>query len=154
MTFHIRHAKPQDVVGVTACVNAAYTPYIELLGRPPGPMLDDYAVMIRDHSVFVVDGNEDDLAAVLVLIAKPDHLLLDNVAVGPPFQGQGLGGRLLHLAESQARAGGWDEIQLYTSVLMLDNIALYERVGYVEFDRRNERGLHRVFLKKSLGEAG
>ncbi len=41
---------------VAACVAAAYGVYIERMGRPPGPMLDDYAEVIARHRVFVIAG--------------------------------------------------------------------------------------------------
>jgi len=33
---------------------------------------------------------------------------------------------------------------------MAENIALYARVGYVEYERRQEQGFRRVFMRKPL----
>ena len=33
---------------------------------------------------------------------------------------------------------------------MTENMALYRRIGYVEYARRLELGLHRVYLRKPL----
>ena len=37
----IRRAEPQDRAAVEAIVHAAYSVYVERIGKPPGPMLDE-----------------------------------------------------------------------------------------------------------------
>ena len=44
-----RRAGADDAAGVAECVRAAYSHYIERIGRPPGSMLDDYDQVVRDH---------------------------------------------------------------------------------------------------------
>jgi hypothetical protein len=39
----IRPAQPADRAAVEMIVRAAYSPYVARIGKPPGPMLDDYA---------------------------------------------------------------------------------------------------------------
>ena len=34
---------------------------------------------------------------------------------------------------------------------MSENLSLYARIGYVEYDRRVEHGYGRVFMRKKLG---
>lgn len=41
-------------------------------------------------------------------------------------------------------------IYLYSHKLMTENIALYERLGYVEFARRAEFGFRRVYMRKAI----
>ena len=82
---------------------------------------------------------------------KPDHLLLDNIAVRPDRQGEGLGLRLIGFAEGETRRLGHAELRLYTHVIMTENIALYARVGFVETGRGREAGYDRVFMTKRLG---
>jgi len=43
----IRPAGPEDVEAVRQIVRAAYGHYVARLGKPPGPMLDDYGQRIR-----------------------------------------------------------------------------------------------------------
>ena len=45
---------------------------------------------------------------------------------------------------------GFDSVYLYTQQAMSENLALYERVGYVEYARRAEIGLSRTYLRKRL----
>jgi hypothetical protein len=70
-------------------------------------------------------------------IAHADHLLIQNVAVSPDFQGRGFGRQLLTHAEQLAASLGHDEIRLYTNKLFAANLVLYGRLGY-RVDREEE----------------
>lgn len=144
-----RPAAPVDATGIATCVRAAYSPYIERIGRPPGPMLDDYDHVVRDHRAYVIEEDGEILGA-LVLIEKEGGILFDNIAVQPSRQGEGIGRRLMEHAESEARRLGYGHVDLYTHQRMTENIAMYERIGYVEVDRRTERGFPRVYMRKHL----
>jgi N-acetylglutamate synthase-like GNAT family acetyltransferase len=82
----IRPARAEDATAVTEGVAAVYRHYIARIGKPPGPMLDDYAEVIRQRQVFVL-ANEARVIGVLVLIRQEREVLLDNVAVHPDYQG-------------------------------------------------------------------
>jgi ribosomal protein S18 acetylase RimI-like enzyme len=145
----IRPATLQDRAAVEAIVRDAYSVYLERMGQPPGPMLDDYAAQIAAGAVSVLD-EDGEIVAIIVLLAKPDHLLLDNIAVRPDRQGAGLGRRMIAFAEAEARRLGFAEVRLYTHETMVENIALYKRVGFVETGRGREAGYDRVFMTKRL----
>ncbi len=147
--FTIRRAQPVDAKQVALCVAAAYQPYIARIGKSPGPMLDDYAEIIAQYLVWVVE-DKARIIGLVVLLPKTNSLLLDNVAVHPEFQGLGLGKQLLAFAETEARQRGFVEINLYTHQKMTKNINLYLKLGYVETERCNERGYDRVYMKKAL----
>ena len=146
----IRRAEPADRAAVEAIVNAAYSVYVDRIGKPPGPMLDDYARLIGGGAVSVFEAPDGVLAALIVLLPKPDHLLLDNIAVRPDRQGQGLGRRLIAFAEREARRLGHAELRLYTHAMMTENIALYLRLGFEETGRGRQAGYDRVFMRKRL----
>ena len=146
----LRTARPEDRVAVEAIVIAAYSIYVERIGKPPGPMLDDYAGLIAAGAVRVLEDPDGAVAAILVLLPKPDHLLLDNIAVRPDRQGRGLGRRLIAFAESEARRRGYAELRLYTHETMTENIALYTRLGFRETGRGQEAGYNRVFMTKPI----
>jgi len=145
----LRLAAPEDAAEVAALVDRAYTGYIERIGRKPGPMLDDYAALIADGLVRVLrrDGR---ICGVLVLIGRDDHLLLDNVAVAPEAQGHGLGRRLVEAAEDVARDLGYATVRLYTHETMVENIALYEHLGFSITHRAKDRGYDRIYMAKTL----
>jgi GNAT superfamily N-acetyltransferase len=148
----IRLAVPPDADNVRKAVHAAYRSWIPRIGKPPGPMLDDYAKRIAGGQVWVLT-DADGIVGILVLEETPDALLLDNIAVVPDRHGQGLGRRLLEFAEAEAMRRGRNEIRLYTNALMAENITLYTRIGYVETARVTEKGFDRVYMVKRLGSA-
>jgi ribosomal protein S18 acetylase RimI-like enzyme len=150
----IRRADPADRAAVELIVQAAYSIYIERIGKPPGPMLDDYEHLIAAETVHVCDGPDGAVAALIVLLPKRDHLLLDNIAVRPDRQGLGLGRRLIAFAENETRRLGFAEIRLYTHEMMTENIALYARLGFVETGRGHVDGYDRVFMTKRLDQPG
>src|SRR5205823_8749413 len=96
-----------DVAAVTAIVKDAYSIYLARNGKIPGPMRDDYAALIDDGRVHVLeDGGE--IKGLVVLVPEQLSMLLDNVAVSPRAQGRGFGVRLIAFAEESARAAGLD----------------------------------------------
>jgi GNAT superfamily N-acetyltransferase len=151
MQSDLRIATVQDLRAAQAVVTAAYAHYVQRIGQLPGPMRDDYALLINQRRVHVLE-HADEIKGVLVLIPEVGSLLLDNVAVVPGAQGLGLGRIMLEFAERTARALGYASIRLYTHEMMTENLALYTRIGYRETHRGEENGLRRVYMSKALVE--
>ncbi|MDN3278908.1 GNAT family N-acetyltransferase [Frankia sp. RB7] len=147
----IRRANFADLPAIERIVSDAYRVYIERIGKPPGPMLDDYSAHIRNRAAWVAE-TSDQIAGVLILIEQTDHLLLDNVAVDPSHHGRGIGRELLNFAEQEAGRRGHREITLYTHEKMSENLAMYPALGWVETERREQNGYQRVFFRKFLGD--
>ena len=147
--YTARAAAHGDAPGAAACVRAAYEHYVGRNGHVPAPMRQEYDDVIRDYQVTVVD-YRGEIVAVLALAVAGEGFLLDNIAVAPAHQGKGLGRALLEYAETEARRQGFDSIYLYAQEIMTENLALYRRIGYVEYARRIEFGLSRVYLRKPL----
>ena len=135
---------------VAALVNAAYGHCVERIGILPRPMTDDYAGVIRNHRVTVAESHGT-IVGVLVFTVADEGFLIDNVAVDPGHRGKGLGGALLEFAEAEARRAGFDFIHLYTPETMTENVALYSRIGYLEYDRRSQGDFSLIFMRKHLG---
>jgi ribosomal protein S18 acetylase RimI-like enzyme len=150
--FRLRRATRDDVAAVTACVCAAYLPWIAAVGRQPGPMLDDYAEVIGSHDVHVAE-RDGAIVGVLVLDVVDGGVFVDNVCVAPAAQRAGLGRLMLAFAEAEARRRGQAAIALSTHERMASNLALYARLGYVVVSRRTVDGYPRVFLRKPLAPA-
>jgi ribosomal protein S18 acetylase RimI-like enzyme len=146
----LRPATPTDVPRLTELVRAAYGHYVERLDGPPRPMTDDYAEVIRTRRVIVAE-RRGEIVGLLVLGLDDEGFFVDNVAVDPSHQGTGLGKALLEHAEVAAREAGCDSIYLYTHERMTENLALYSRIGYVEYDRRRHGDAWIVYLRKKLG---
>ena len=145
----IRPAHPDDTEAVRDVVHTAYAHYVPRIGKPPGPMLDDYAQRIAAAQTWVLD-DAGRIVGILVLEEGADGFLLDNIAVLPECQGKGFGRAMIVAAEAEARRRGYREIRLYTHVLMTENIALYRRGGFVETHRISEKGYDRVYMTKRL----
>jgi ribosomal protein S18 acetylase RimI-like enzyme len=135
---------------VAELVDAAYGHYVERLGGPPRPMTDDYEEVIRTRQVTVAE-RDGAVVGVIVLAVTDEGFLIDNVAVHPSHRGSGLGRALLEFAEAEARRARFDSIYLYTHERMTENLALYARIGYVEYDRRSHGEFSLVYLRKQLG---
>jgi ribosomal protein S18 acetylase RimI-like enzyme len=145
-----RPATGADVSKVAALVNAAYGHYVERIGMLPRPMTDDYAEVIANRRVTVAE-SYGNIVGMIVLTVDDEGFLIDNVAVEPSHRGEGLGRALLEFAEAEARRTGFDSIHLYTHEKMTENLALYSRIGYVEYDRRSYGEFSLVSLRKRLG---
>ena len=147
--LRIRAATPADAPAVAEIVDQAYRHYITRIGKPPGPMLDDYAARVSEGAVWVIEEGTL-IVAIIVLLPAPNYLLLDNIAVSPARQSLGLGRRLLAFAEAEALRRGYREIRLYTHQTMVENQRLYASIGYEETERGSEAGYDRVYMRKRL----
>ena len=145
----LRPATAADVPRLTELVHAAYGHYVERLGGPPRPMTDDYADVVRGNRVTVAECSGK-IVGLIVLGVSDEGFVIDNVAVEPSHQGSGVGRALLERAEEAARREGFDSIYLYTHEKMTENLALYSRIGYVEYARRLLGEARIVYLRKQL----
>jgi ribosomal protein S18 acetylase RimI-like enzyme len=148
--YSLRSAKEPDASKVAALADAAYSHYVERIGMLPRPMTDDYVQVIANQQVTVAESHGS-IVGVIVLNVDNKGFLIDNVAVDPSHRGQGLGKALLRFAEAEARRAGFDSIYLYTHEKMTENLALYSRIGYVEYDRRSQGEFSLVYMRKHLG---
>ena len=149
----LRRAVASDAPAIRALTCEAYAKWVPLIGREPKPMTADYAEAVRRHRIDLLhlDGV---LAALIETIAEADHLLIENVAVSPAFQGRGLGRKLMAHAEQIAASSGFGEIRLYTNKLFTQNIELYRKLGYrVDREEVLEIGVA-VHMSKPIRAAG
>jgi len=145
----IRRGSQEDVPAIEGIVRAAYQLYIPRIGKPPGPMTDDYHAQVALGNVWVLVA-DGEIVGLVVLVPKADSMLLENVAVAPEKQRLGFGRRLIEFAEARARQCGFRKIHLYTNELMYENLAWYARLGYQETTRRLDSGFQRVFMSKPI----
>ena len=145
----IRLARDADVSTIKQIVRNAYFHYVTRLGREPAPMTEDYAPLVESGNVWLLVV-EDEIAGLVVLRFRADHLLVSNVAVATQFQGRGLGRQLLDHAERCAAEQGKDELRLYTNELMHENLEIYRKLGWEEYERAEQEGFRRVFMRKKV----
>lgn len=154
----VRRASPEDVETVRAISAEAYAAsYLPVFGYMPAPALEDYGARVAAGEVwFIEDGEPPHPVGVAVLERRPDHLLVYNLAVLPGRWGEGIGHRLLALAETRARATGCTELRLFTNTRMTRNLAIYRSAGYREVGRRphpSRAGVVLVDMSKLLDPA-
>src|SRR5262245_52492295 len=133
LSFH--PAAAADAARIQALSHAAYQNFVARIGRQPEPLTVSYADVLNSSTTWIAEDERGHLAGALVLKRAGDHLLIWSVAVAPELQGQGIGRRLLALAEREALRSGLPEIRLYTNEKMTENVALYERHGYAVTQR-------------------
>jgi GNAT superfamily N-acetyltransferase len=147
----LRRAGAGDVPALTDLKRRADAKYVARIGAEPQPMVADYAAMLDDHDVWLIDRPDGaGLLAALVLRPEPACLLVWSVAVAPAAQGQGLGRALLAFAEAEARRRSCLAVRLFTNERFTENLAFYCRLGYRETGRETYHGRTLVHLQKSL----
>ena len=113
----------------------------------------DYAQAVRTHLIDLLYANGE-LAALVETVPEPTHLLIENLAVSPTFQGRGYGVRLMAHAEQLAASLMLGEIRLYTNKLFAENVQFYLRLGY-RVDREEAfKGGFLVHMSKRLETTG
>lgn len=147
--MRIRRAEAADISVVEELAQRAYGPYVARIGVRPGPLDDDYAGKVSGGSVFVAE-DDDVVIGFIVLVDGADHLLVENVAVAPERQSEGIGRTLLAFADDTARDAGHSTVKLYTHSRMTRNLALYRQLGFEEVAGPVGDRSERVFFAKRL----
>ena len=147
----LRRATKNDVDAIEGLVKEAFGKYVQRIGKPPAPMIADYAALLVESRIWVVE-RRNAIAAVLVTQNHGDHLLLETIAVAPDAQRGGHGRRLLERADRDAAEQGLTEVRLCTNEAMTENLVFYPRHGYRETGRGIQDGYRRVFFAKNLAQ--
>ena len=150
-TPRIRNAAADDVARIGAIAHAAYVMYVQRIGREPAPMVADFAAEVAANRVVVIEA-AGSVRGYMIAWPEADAYFIDNIAVDPKSQGDGLGRRLIDHAVAEAEKRKLPALRLYTNVLMTENLSMYARIGFVETHRVVENGFHRVYMRWSLGE--
>ncbi len=148
--MQIRQAGPADAAAVRALTRQAYGKWVPVIGREPKPMLADFDVAVGEHQVALLE-RSGVLLGLVEVIAEADHLLVENLAIHPEHQRQGLGRRLLAHAEALGLAQGFSEARLYTNQAFAGNVALYQSAGWAVERTEPFMGGTTVFMRKRLG---
>jgi ribosomal protein S18 acetylase RimI-like enzyme len=162
----IQLATPTDLPAITTIVSLAYSPYLPRLnGKHPAPMTADYTSLTTSSSLYTLIANGKLVGCIsLSLTTSPSTtsssttspstqtqgLEINNLAIHPSAQGKGYGKLLLAFAENVAKERQLDNCCLYTNVKMIENVALYKKIGYQEVARFSQDGFDRVFFVKPL----
>jgi ribosomal protein S18 acetylase RimI-like enzyme len=145
----VETAKAEDVPAIKPMVDAAYSKYIERLGKLPAAMTADYNKLVETQSLYVlrVSGN---VVGSILLSRDDDSIKVNNLVVDPSSQGRGYSRVLMDHAEDMARAQDLAAVTLFTNEKMHENITLYRKIGFTETGRKTEDGFNRVFFRKNV----
>ena len=145
----LKPAQEDDLPFVKRCAKLAYEMYVQRIGKPPAPMVADFPVALSQGELELIyaDGKS---AGFLVSQMREDHLFVENVAVHPDFQNQGIAKTLFVILDQRAAQNRLAAIELYTNEKMTENLAFYPKLGFVETERRSEAGFDRVYFRKTL----
>lgn len=143
--------KPSDAPAIQALIRRAYAMYVERIGREPAPMQADVSALVAGGGVHVLHAGPALLGSIRLTVVD-DALEVNDLVVDPAAQGQGLGRRLMTFAEETARAKGLAALTLYTNEKMVENLALYPRLGFIETGRGMEDSFNRVFFRKDFSQ--
>jgi len=113
-------------------------------------MVADFGQQVEKGLVSVAADGSESIAGYIVCYPDGADFHIENIAVSPDRQGAGIGGILMAHAEARARAAGCMSPALYTNIHMTENLTLYPHLGFVETERREEDGFHRVYFRKPL----
>lgn len=130
----LRRATLADASIVHEITRKAYSKWISVINREPGPMQVDYQKAILEHLIELYEDHET-VHGLVELVPKDGHLLIENIAVLPASQGQGIGDILLQHAESVAVSLDLPELRLYTNAAFTENVSYYLKRGYSVFER-------------------
>jgi hypothetical protein len=82
MTKRFRQATPSDAATVRDITRAAYAKWVDVIGREPKPMTANYEQAVINHVIDLLE-EEAKPIALIEIIPKASHLLIENIAVMP-----------------------------------------------------------------------
>jgi len=146
----IKPATNNDLHAIRSCADAAYQIYVPRIGQKPAPMVADFEEAITKQIICVahLEHIASNIVGFVVFYERGDHMHLENIAVAPKAQGNGVGRALISFVEQSALAAGCNAVELYTNEKMTENLTLYPKLGYEEIERRQEDGFNRVYFRK------
>ena len=154
MNVIFRRAVPAECPDAARVLRAAFTPYMQRLGREiPADSYKGLPASIERGDVFVAD-EASRIVGVAATERRDTGLYLDRLAVDPAKQGTGLGSWLLFRLEEVARSRGDRTMSLTTAEMMEHLLRLYGRHGFEIVSRGppdHGKDLHiRVVMVKPL----
>ncbi|OHE91362.1 acetyltransferase [Colletotrichum orchidophilum] len=154
--YFLARASTEHVPHIQSIIRAAYSKYIDRIGKEPAPMKADYHELIKTQLVYILVDEESGAVVGAILLrhnSSASVLHINNLVVAPEAQGRGYGRVLMKSAEDVARAFLCTSLQLYTNVKMYENLTLYPKMGFTETERKTEDGYERVFFRRKLDGA-
>jgi ribosomal protein S18 acetylase RimI-like enzyme len=136
----IRKAMAEDTARIGAIARAAYAKYVPRIGREPAPMVADFAAEVAAGHVVVI-GTAGAVDGYMIAWPEADAYLIDNIAIDPARQGQGLGRQLMDHAVGEAKHRRLSAIRLYTNAAMTENLSDLRPYGVCRNPSGDRKGI-------------
>ena len=125
-TSHIRKASPNDFERIIELENACFTSELAYTRRQLR-----YLLTKANSTVLVETINTIVRGFLIILYRKGTRVAgIETINVDPAYRKQGVGLRLLHVAEENIRKKGMHKIRLEVSTTNYAAIMLYENAGF------------------------
>lgn len=154
LAISVRRARPADAAALAALVNRAYeveTFFVEGKRTTPGEIGE-----LCSSGTFLVLERGAAIAAAVYVDPRADGGYIGMLSVEPGLQGQGLGTRLVRIAEAMCEAMGARQVRLKIVNLREELARWYKSLGYREVgtapyvDRPVKQPCHFVELQRQL----
>ena len=138
----LRAALPADAPTIVAITQAAYRANDEKTGGMYRYVFTETAaalaeqMALNDWRILILERDGEPVACVRISQTEPERINMWRLAVTPAAQGAGLGKLIIAAIEEWAAAWGRPFVTLGALEASPENRALYERLGYIEYGRR------------------
>jgi predicted N-acetyltransferase YhbS len=151
----LREATDQDAPLLLQVLQTAFEEYRGRLDPPSGAHSETVEKLRQKltTSHVVVAEVEGEIAGCVFYEAENGSMHLERLAVLPSYRRRGLGRRLIDYVEAQARALNLPHVRLGVRVVLKDNWAYYERLGYRLIEYKSHAGYSEptyVILEKEI----
>jgi N-acetylglutamate synthase-like GNAT family acetyltransferase len=150
MSYRIREAELSDADKIKDCIRESFEKYVPLIHKEPEPMTFNYADIIKEKSVFILEDDSKFVGAIVLSDGDDSFMWLDILGVYNKYQHKGYGKKLIEFGEATMRKRGAKESRIKTNVKFEKTIEIYRHLKYEIYDKKIEHGYDRVFLRKEL----
>ena len=145
--FQVRLASEADVPALRLLVNAAYRQLADMGLNFTGTYQDEQVTRRRmqGREVHLVCSGQELVGTISLHSEQHEDrqvLYITQFAVAPTHQRQGIGARLLQLAERRAEELGLAALQLDTAAPAVHLVEMYRKAGYARVGERNGFNLY------------
>jgi len=140
--YRIRKAVIEDGKIINQIMTKAYSVYDKSLNLPP--LFADYEKEVKEYPSWVLEVENKIIASLFMYFDQDAYI--NNIAVDPDYKGQGYGRILMDYAEKVALERDYHYLLLATHIKLSNNIIYYNKLGYEEI----ERDENKVYFRKKL----
>jgi predicted N-acetyltransferase YhbS len=135
-------ATDKDIPILVTVLRTAFEEYRDRLDPPSGAHSETVEKVRQKLTTAraVVAVVNQEIAGCVFYQPENDWMVLDRLAVLPPYRRRGLAKALISYVETQARALHLSRVRLGVRVVLRDNWAYYKRLGYYLVEYKAHKG--------------